>query len=316
VEKFLGRCLQSVLEQSFSDFEVIVVDDGSTDHTWGIAADYAARDARIRVLRQENQGQGAARNAGMDLAQGEYLLFIDGDDAILPGMLASLYTAAKRFDNVQLVFCNTKVVNEKGERIGCFSERFPENTLLSVQERKDLILMAPGPVSKLYQRRWFIDLAIRFPGGVWYEDLRTTVKLAARLERAVYVPEEWYCYYQRTGSTMHNQRLWKNREIMEAFDDLMGYFNQRKEFAFELEYLALYHLYLAASVRVVRIDPASPLLTELKSYMHNYFPSYADNPYLNRLDSKERMVFTLLEHKAYRTLHFLYWFSDRRKERL
>lgn len=318
VERYLRRCLDSVLRQTFTDFEVIVVDDGSTDRTPQVAADYAARDTRIHVVRQENQGQGTARNAGMGLARGEYLLFVDGDDAIRPEMLESLYTAAGRFDGVQMVFCNTQVLSEEGKRIGSFSEDYPSDTLLTVKDRKDLILMAPGPVSKLYSRKWIVESSIRFPGGVWYEDLRTTVRLASQLERAVYVPKEWYCYFQRNGSTMHNQNLWRNREILEAFDDLVDYFEQsgkRKEFELELEFLALYHLYLAASVRVLRVNPTSPLLAEFYCYLKRNFPSYRCNPYLSRLNRKEKLAFWLLEHNDYRFLGLLYRIADRGKGR-
>lgn len=309
LEAYLPRCLDSVCGQTFDDFEAIVVDDGSTDRSAALAAEYRKKDRRFRLICQKNSGQGAARNAGIDASRGEYLLFVDGDDEILPGMLEALYKAARQHGDTQLVFCDTQVVDETGRRTGSFQEDFPPGRLLSAQQRKDLLLMAPGPVSKLYQREWLIATSIRFPDGVWYEDLRTTVKLAARVDRAVYVQGEFYRYYYRSGSTMHNRDLSRNREILDAFDDLLSdyRFTERMEqFHTELEYLAVFHLYLAASVRVLREDPCSPLIAAFHSYLEKEFPQYRCNPYLSRLSRREKLVYRLLEHRQYRLLSFLF----------
>ena len=86
-EEYLDRCLESVLEQSFTSFEVILVDDGSTDSSPLICDRYSATDPRFRTVHKENGGVSSARNAGMDLAKGEYLMFLDSDDALLPDAL-------------------------------------------------------------------------------------------------------------------------------------------------------------------------------------------------------------------------------------
>lgn len=314
---YLSRCLDSILAQTFSDFEVLVIDDGSTDLSAYKIHEYRRKDPRVSLFQQENKGQGAARNKGLYQARGEYILFVDADDEILPAMLENLYQAAEQFDHPQLVFCGMQERDDvTGKKVGGQKERFPKNFLLSADSRKDLLLMAPGPVSKLYQRKWLLDTGVVFPEGVWYEDLRTTVKWAARLERAVFVPGEWYSYYRREGSTMHNRQLERNREIIDAFDDLFSDFQRQGLFSFfyrELEFLTIYHLYLAASVRVLRQDPCSPLLDQFDEYLKQKFPNYQENGYLSRLSKKERISYHLLEQKRYRLLAFLYRMAERRK---
>ena len=104
VEPYLHQCLDSVLAQSFTDFELILIDDGSPDNCGAICDEYAARDSRIYVIHQENAGQGKARNVGMDRASGKYLIFLDSDDYWLPTTLEALYTEAERNQTQVLVF--------------------------------------------------------------------------------------------------------------------------------------------------------------------------------------------------------------------
>lgn len=316
-DSYLSRCLDSILTQTFLNFEVLVIDDGSTDASALKVREYSRKDSRVRLIQQENQGQGAARNKGLDQAKGDYVLFVDADDAIASCMLENLYQTAEHFGYPQLVFCEIEERDHlTGRKRRERKEYFPSKRLLSADDTKDLLLMAPGPVSKLYQRQWLLQTGILFPKGVWYEDLRTTVKWAARLERAVFLPGQWYWYYHREGSTMHNGRMERNREIMDAFDDLISDFQKQGTFFYfykELEFLAIYHLYLAASVRVLRQDPYSSFLSQLNQYLRNHFFNYQTNEYLARFTIREKIAYGLLERKQYRLLSFLYRIADLRK---
>lgn len=115
-EKYLVQCLDSVISQSLTDIEIICVDDGSTDGSAAILEEYAGRDERIRVIAQVNSGAGAARNTGLEAASGEYVLFLDGDDMLLPGSLESLYKQAESLD-VDIIRCRAvDYDNETGEK--------------------------------------------------------------------------------------------------------------------------------------------------------------------------------------------------------
>ncbi|MBO6248600.1 MAG: glycosyltransferase, partial [Bacteroidales bacterium] len=113
-ESYLRSCLESVLSQTLADFEAIVVDDGSTDGSSRICDEFSARDDRIRVIHQFNQGVSAARNAGLELATGQYIFFIDGDDTIVPETLESLYDAASDGD-YDIAASGYSLVKETGE---------------------------------------------------------------------------------------------------------------------------------------------------------------------------------------------------------
>lgn len=113
VEKYLPRCIDSILAQTFRDFELILIDDGSPDNCGAICDDYAARDSRIKVIHQENAGVSAARNAGLDIASGTYLGFVDSDDWIEPEMYETMIATAKE-KNVDVVVCGINYCEEDG----------------------------------------------------------------------------------------------------------------------------------------------------------------------------------------------------------
>ena len=105
VERYLGECLESILGQTFRDFEVILVDDGSPDYSGNICDEYVTRDRRVRVIHQQNGGVSVARQAGMDIARGEYTIHVDPDDWVEPTMLSSLYAKAKE-EEADMVICD------------------------------------------------------------------------------------------------------------------------------------------------------------------------------------------------------------------
>ena len=118
VEAYLAKCLDSILAQTFTDFELILVDDGTRDDCPRIMTRYAAMDARIRCIHKENGGLSSARNAGLDIARGEYIAFVDSDDTVGPTMLADAVAAAQR-TGAQLVIYNYRLVTEDGVQNAC-----------------------------------------------------------------------------------------------------------------------------------------------------------------------------------------------------
>lgn len=116
VEKYLHRCVDSILNQTFQDFELILIDDGSPDNCGAICDEYAARDSRIKVIHQANAGVSAARNAGLDIASGTYLGFVDSDDWIEPEMYATMIATAKE-KQVDVVVCGFDYIDAFGNRI-------------------------------------------------------------------------------------------------------------------------------------------------------------------------------------------------------
>ena len=150
---------------------------------------------------------------------------------------------------------------------------------------------------------------MHFPPMGWYEDfcmISKTLKLANRI-RILRVP--LYYYYRRSGSIMNNEKLPRNREIIEAMNDILSWYRQigmYDTYCVELEALTVQHVLLAASARVARVDPRHPLLKELYSYTEQTFPDWRKNPYSARLPGTKRLALALIRYRAYGLLRLLF----------
>lgn len=310
VAPYLEQCVDSVLASQAADYEILLVDDGSTDGVCpGICDRYAlAHPERIRVIHQENQGLGGARNTGLAQARGEYVFFVDSDDFLAPGALTILQNAVAR--SHADVYSFQMMCTD-----GCGRDRPLETSRVydapfSLEEQPDFLLALPAACARLWRREFLTGSGIRFPSRVWYEDIRTCTKWFA-LARSIHTLPDHLYYYRnlRSGSIMNNGKLERNREILAAFDDIMEWFSQKglaEQYHNELCRLAIDHLLLAATVRVAKVDPHSPVLGQIHSYMENHFPDYRRNPYRGALPAPKKLVFWLSSHEQYRLLHTLF----------
>ncbi len=208
VERYLPQCLDSLVNQTLDDFEIILVNDGSPDNSQQIIDDYSSRyPGLIRCLVIDNGGQGRARNFGLDLAQGEYIGFVDSDDRAKPDMFKTMYDAAVS-NNADVVVCDAVAFFPDGRE-----EHMPSTY------RADMPLAAAGNCwDKIYRRQLVED--IRFPHGLWYEDFSFTAKALYRAKSIVYIPEAMYEYRIGHSSTMRNSNSLRNLEIIDIIEDI------------------------------------------------------------------------------------------------
>ena len=310
VEDYLETCVSSVIAQSCRDYELILVDDGSTDSS-GSMCDRLSQQYGCRVIHQENGGLGAARNTGIEAAQGDYLVFLDSDDFISPDTLQGL---SDEMNRVSADIYTFGFVTSDGSRdIAPFVDNLPYHQPLTLRSHPELLLALPNAWCRVVRRTLFLSSNIRFPSRVWYEDIRTTPKLAATADTIDVLPNTWYHYVQREGSITRNSNLARNHEIIDAFEDLLGWYRAQglfDQYAPQLERLCIDHVYLAASVRVLRVDPNHPLLGEFRNYLQTNFPNYRNNPLLGELPRSKHLAYTLLEGKHYRLLKLLFSLKD------
>lgn len=208
VEKYVAECIDSILAQDFEDYEVICLNDGSTDSTPEILHRYADEDSRIRVIDKPNSGYGASMNRGLDEARGEYIAILESDDFIEPNALGSLYTAAK-LNNARAVKANfyfywskPEPRNEKNELI---CESAPE--LVNPREFHELFWYMPSIWSALYERAYLDENGIRFleTPGASYQDLAFTFKVWACADRIVLLKDAFVHYRQdNEASSIHS----------------------------------------------------------------------------------------------------------------
>lgn len=306
VAEYLEKCVASVAAQTCGDWEAILVDDGSTDGLTGALCDRLAAEqgGRVQVIHQQNGGLGAARNTGMDAARGEYLVFLDSDDYLAPEMLATL---SGRIDETH---CDIYTFGFRVEPGGAVHlDDLPAARPFTLETCPRLLLATPNAWNRIYRRAFFQESGVRYPGRVWFEDIRTTMKLFALAESVEAVPRPFYHYVVRQGSITRNARADRNREILEAFDDLLAFYREKGLYARcypELCRLAVDHILLAASVRVLMIDRKSPLLREFADYMQRNFPDYRSNPYLGELSRPRKLALALLEKRRYGILYLLF----------
>lgn len=302
VEAYLEKCVQSILRQTEQDFELLLVDDGSTDSSGQLCEELAKKDSRIRVIHQENQGLGGARNTGIREAKGDWLLLVDSDDWIEPEILEKSLEAGLR-EEADMVMFPFRSVDEEGRELAVFRENVPLDRALSLKERKDILLTAPVAWNKLYRTAFFRETGLAYPSRVWYEDIRTTPKLMALARRMVFISDIGYNYLQRQGSIMNSGKVARNVEIIEAFDDILPWFREHglfAEYRQELEHLTVAHILLTSSVRVLRMDYKNPLLGKFRAYVEREFPTYRGNPYnKTHFTRNQKIALWLVERRWY-----------------
>lgn len=310
VKEYLEGCVDSIVDKSISDYEIILVDDGSTDGESGELCDKLAQKYPdvVRVVHQDNMGLGGARNTGIKEAKGEYLCFIDSDDKVVPGTLKLLVEKLKENTPDVLSF-NLSTDDGEGNIAPVNSNYFNEDTPFNLSDRPEYLLSLPNACTRVWRKKLFTDNDIVFPPRVWYEDIRTTTKLFAVAESIVTIKDSLYLYLQRGDSIMHSSKLDKNKEIIDAFEDVISWYKEKglfEKYRNVLCRLCIDHVYLAASVRILRVDARHPLLKELYSYLVKEFPDYKKNPYLTELSGARKLAYKLLEIKQYRVLSLLF----------
>lgn len=205
VEPYLQRCVNSILCQTLGDIEIILVDDGSTDNSSSLCDDYAKADSRVTLIRQKNAGLSGARNAGLDIITGEFVSFIDGDDAVLPDMLETTLDEALRC-NADAVMCNIEMIADKGSLL----LYAPQNERIDLAHF-DFSLYFNDYISKkrlgynvccmLYRASILNDRKLRFSTKMSFaEDIPFNLCFLAAAKSIKTLDKPFYLYYRRPGS--------------------------------------------------------------------------------------------------------------------
>lgn len=227
VEKYLPACIDSILNQTFTDFELILVDDGSPDRCPEICDEVARRDARVRVIHQANAGLSAARNAGIEAAHGAWLSFVDSDDFLAPDFLETLHDAAVRA-GADCVLCGVQLTDEAGQKIGqplsvADGVRTGRSILETLCRAPEITYLVAW--NKLYRRDVFQTL--RYPVGMQNEDTYLAAELFDTVQTVICVSKPMYFYRQRADSIMHTAVTTRNLDRMWAFEHCFAYFEAR-----------------------------------------------------------------------------------------
>lgn len=219
VKEYLDECIKSVIHQSFKNIEIIIVNDGSSDGSKDVCDKYT-NDSRVKVIHKENGGLSSARNVGIQMAGGKYLLFIDSDDYIHPEMIETLVNGIIK-DKSDIAVCEYTI----DEKMLGFTKRPDNSKNISSEEAIRLMLrqkvFTHVAVCKLFSRELFSD--IRFPVGKLYEDYAVMYKVFGKTSRVTLIERKLYYYRQREGSI-------QKKVTKKNFSDELEYALECKEY--------------------------------------------------------------------------------------
>ena len=280
VEKYLSRCVDSILNQTYQDFEILLVDDGSPDNCGKICDEYAEKDSRIFVIHQKNGGLSAARNTGIDwfYEQGKsnYITFVDSDDWLHPEYLRALMNGISE-NNMKISVCNYKRVTAETPHESCDNFNFeltsPEDFLVNHSWQYNYAW------GKLYHKSVFDD--IRYPVGKNFEDAFTTYKVLHKCEEIAYTELRLY-YYLRNEQGI-SRSPWKPSElvIFDAMQEQLNFYKEKglqRAFEKEFQLFVHHHAYQITRIKENKKDlkKNKAILKEIKKTLRNYLKKNKD----------------------------------------
>lgn len=259
-EDYLRECVESILNQSMSDLELILINDGSPDNSQSIINEYvSAYPDKVRSLTIDNGGQGRARNFGIDMAKGEYLSFIDSDDYLELNAFELMLDAANE-NYADIVVCDMEKRWDDGRR---------EYVKAAIQEHP--MASAGSSSNKIFRRSLVGD--IRFPVGVWYEDFEFSAKLLMLSKKTVFVDKPLYIYRCGQESTMNNNNCEKNLDIITVMENIRA-FSEKCLDRDGYEFMLLNHILVDSIKRIAQQSGSDKeeIIDKLRMYVKSNIP--------------------------------------------
>ena len=299
VEELLPKCLDSLVNQTFDDYEVIVVNDGSPDNSQKIIDDYYKKYPNIiKPLKKENGGLSSARNFGLKYASGEYILYVDSDDWVSNDMLKMMYETALK-DDSDIVVCKMwNVVSDRNIKIN--------NGILNFNVFKRYILNNPSACCKLIKKDILLHPELFFLENHHYEDIAVVPAFCLYAKNISFIDDYLYYYLLREGSIMHQKSYTdKLNDIFDSLNNLTNIFIKKDAFdkyKDELEYLYIEHLLHAASLRFLPYDEGISSINRICDIMKEKFPNWSKNKYYKKMNFKYKIVCNLIYKKRFNLL--------------
>lgn len=213
-ENYIKNCLESLVNQTITEIEIICIDDGSTDDSLSILEEFSKQDSRIKIISQENNGPGHARNQGLDIAKGEYIAFVDADDWIEIDSLEELYNNSKEYDS-ELVLFNAieHLPNNQLNKRTYYSEDI--EGVFNYRDKKDLVMNNYLIVcTKLHKLSFLKDNKIEFSDSELFEDVYFHIKSTLSAERITYVNKYFYNYRRTEKNTRQSDSIRSNKSFI------------------------------------------------------------------------------------------------------
>lgn len=292
MENYLNKCINSIINQTYSNIEILLIDDGSTDKSSEMCDNWEKRDNRIRVFHKKNGGLSDAKNYGIEHATGEYIGFVDSDDWIEHDMYEQLYNEAKN-NKADIVICGRYLEYDNHTIEQLKNERIIMNSKEAIIKLNTFYGFDMSSCDKLYNINLFKN--IRFPYGKKCEDAYVTYKLFGNAKKIEYFPKCFYHYLQRNNSISKNKLL--NKDLVYAAQEQTEYISSKYD---DIKHIGIINyafsiklLYEMAIERNIRIDEE---LKKYKKEIKEYKKIITSSNYLNK---KKKIAFILFNNYYY-----------------
>lgn len=292
-KNYIKRCLESLLNQTINDYEIIVVDDGSNDGSAVVLDDFQKKHPNIiKVIHKENGGVSSSRNCGLQHANGQYITYVDGDDYVECDCYKIIYDTAIRFESDIILFDYSRISGDNKKRYHCLSEK--KKGLISAEE---YILTTPSCCNKLIKKSLFVENQLLFPLNIWYEDFAAIPVLANYAKSIYYLPESFYLYEQSDNSITRKDDF--KTQMLDIFD-AVNFFNKNvdQKFLEEKEYLNYYYLLLQGSLTFYKYKKYE-YINQIADIMKQNYPHWYKNKYMKIESKKNKALAFLFYHKQY-----------------
>ena len=293
VEKYIDKCLNSLVNQTLKEIEVIVVNDGSPDNSQNIIDKYVKKyPKKVKSFIKENGGQGSARNLGLEHAKGEYISFIDSDDWIDNEALEKMYNLAKK-KNSDVVICDMidHYITDKNKEKTIYHNCTKYNSVYEV---------TPSASNKIFKKE--IIGTLRFIPKIWYEDFNFTTKILLNTKKISTISKGYYNCNCGHISTMNNNNSLKNLDILTAVDDIIKYAKENNKYNTEvISYLIYDHILITTINRVAtqKNKEKKEVLRKLISYCKQNIPNYKSCKFYKNINQKRKLIADLNYHNLW-----------------
>ena len=280
VEDYLKECIESLTAQTIKDIEILLVDDGSTDKSGVICDEYSEKFENVKVIHKVNGGQASARNMALDIAEGEFIGFVDSDDWVDADMYMAMVESAKE-NNSDIVICD-------------MVDHYPDKIIYHhSSEYDDVFKVTPSACNKLFRKS--IIGKDKFPEGLWYEDFEFTTKQLLKTKNISNIHKGFYHCHCREVSTMFNDNSKKNLDIVTVINNLKVYMEENgydKEYKDLIEYLMIDHILITSINRVAlhKNNDKKDVIKTMRNYVKGAYPNFKNDRVFKEMPRNRKIV--------------------------
>ena len=301
VEKYIVKCISSIVNQKLKDIEIIVVNDGTKDNSIKLIKENFTDD-RIKIFNKKNGGAASAKNYGIKKAKGEFIFFVDADDFI-EECLFEMYNKALK-EKSDLVICDYyKYFEDKTK------DHISIIPFYDKENKKCSVISMPGPVCKLVKRKIVLENNIMFLENHCFEDNAIMPYLCAVCNSFSYIKKPYYYYLQREGSALNKKSYSKSWEdIFSSLNNLYNRFDEGgiiNEYYNELEYIYIEYLLHAANLKFIDYKEGIPNIKKVSRIMNQKFPNWRKNYYYKKENLKYKIIVNLFYYNQIKLIKLL-----------